>query len=429
MPSAGASVLANVEIDADGTSVQEFLKNGDFETGDLTYWTLTGLGDVGTALGPIEPFEGQYMAMISSGDGSIGGSSSALEQTFTVPLGATTLTLHYNFVSEEYPEFVGSDFNDVFLATLHTPNGSREIAFEEVNNANFYEVEGIPCGSGDCTWGQTGWLEASIDVAQWAGTDDTLSLTVHDVGDTIYDTIVLLDAIELHSGETGGVQFINDLKGINTLWTSFGLAPADVIKFTGDLADDMRAYEKESWSVLFGLFFGLKYSDLLSSFLKSEDFNDFLENLAISQGDEALAAAALEAAGAPDVIIDIATNLIIFINAFQVHQNIVNSTDDFYIVIPEYPQYQIEQEKLYPNGFIFAVDDFSEESLNSLNLWWDAVYFEFFDEEAINPDGYTLGKANINCITEEYTPVPNNYKHNICYYFFCGKFYSCWQAP
>jgi hypothetical protein len=193
MPSAGASVLANVEIDADGTSVQEFLKNGDFETGDLTYWTLTGLGDVGTALGPIEPFEGQYMAMISSGDGSIGGSSSALEQTFTVPLGATTLTLHYNFVSEEYPEFVGSDFNDVFLATLHTPNGSREIAFEEVNNANFYEVEGIPCGSGDCTWGQTGWLEASIDVAQWAGTDDTLSLTVHDVGDTIYDTIVLLD--------------------------------------------------------------------------------------------------------------------------------------------------------------------------------------------------------------------------------------------
>jgi len=38
-----------------------------------------------------------------------------------------------------------------------------------------------------------------VDVSEWAGTDDTLTLTVHDVGDTIYDTIILLDDITLGS--------------------------------------------------------------------------------------------------------------------------------------------------------------------------------------------------------------------------------------
>jgi len=193
MPSNGASVVINVQIGESSGPVQNALTNGDFETGDLTGWELSGAGDVITSLGPILPYEGNYMAMISSGSGAVGGASSALEQSFTVPAGATRLSIHYNFVSEEYPEWVGSQYNDVFNATLHTPDGSREIAFEEVNSANFQPVSGIPCGSGDCTWGQTGWLTASIDVSQWAGIDDTLTLTVHDVGDTIYDTVVLLD--------------------------------------------------------------------------------------------------------------------------------------------------------------------------------------------------------------------------------------------
>jgi len=194
MPNDGATVFINVEIGESSGPTQSTLVNGDFEDG-LTGWVLSGAGDVVESFGPISPYEGSYMAMISSGSGAVGGSSSALEQSFTVPEGANKLIIHYNFISEEYPEFVGSQFNDVMCATLHTPDGSREIAFEEVNSANFQPVSGIPCGSGDCTWGQTGWITASIDVSQWAGTNDTLTLTVHDVGDTIYDTVVLLDSI------------------------------------------------------------------------------------------------------------------------------------------------------------------------------------------------------------------------------------------
>ncbi len=84
-----------------------------------------------------------------------------------------------------------------FIATLHTPDGSKEVAFEEVGSADFTPVSGIPCRLGDCTWGQTGWLTASLNVSQWAGRDDTLTLSVHDVGDTDYDLIVLIDNIQI----------------------------------------------------------------------------------------------------------------------------------------------------------------------------------------------------------------------------------------
>ncbi len=199
MPSNDVYVFVNIEIGESIGPVQGSLINGNFETGDLTGWEMSGAADVVDSFGPISPYEGNSMAMISSGNGAIGDASSALEQSFTVPADATKLVIHYNFVSEEYPEFVGSQYNDVFYATLHTPDGSREIAFEEVNSANFEAVSGIPCGSGDCTWGQTGWLQASVDVSEWAGTDDTLTLTVRDVGDTIFDTVVLLDNIVIES--------------------------------------------------------------------------------------------------------------------------------------------------------------------------------------------------------------------------------------
>ena len=231
MPSNDVCVFVNIEIGESIGPVQSSLINGNFETGDLTGWEMSGAADVVDSFGPISPYEGDSMAMISSGNGAIGDASSALEQSFTVPADATKLVIHYNFVSEEYPEFVGSQYNDVFYATLHTPDGSIEIAFEEVNSANFEAVSGIPCGSGDCTWGQTGWLQASVDVSEWAGTDDTLTLTVHDVGDTIYDTVVLLDDITFGSNYAvvQSVQNARDNIGKtsgNCIWngvTTFGV--------------------------------------------------------------------------------------------------------------------------------------------------------------------------------------------------------------
>lgn len=193
LPYSGASVVANVTIGTSTGPIQNTILNGDFETGNLTGWQLSGGGEVVSSFGPIMPFQGNFMGKITTGAGAIGGASSALEQSFKVPAGATTLRIRYNFVSDEYPEWVGSSYNDVFNATLFTPDGSTEIAFEEVNSAPFSPVSGIPGGG---TWGQTGWREAHVNVSAWAGKTDTITLSVHDVGDTVVDTVVLFDNIQ-----------------------------------------------------------------------------------------------------------------------------------------------------------------------------------------------------------------------------------------
>ena len=262
MPNNGSTVTINVQIGESQGPILDTLVNGDFENG-LNGWILSGAGDAVDSFGPILPYEGSLMAMISSGNGALGEASSALEQSFTVPAGATKLIIHYNFVSEEYPEWVSSQYNDVFYASLHTPDGSKEIAFEEVNSANFEPVSGIPCGSGDCTWGQTGWLEASVDVSEWAGTDDTLTLTVHDVGDTIYDTVVLLDDITISSSSC------NVSNTYNTLF----------------LIDNPSCEAKWSMTIFMQEFYMSRLKaaqDILYAKIHQEDLNNVMRNSAIT---------------------------------------------------------------------------------------------------------------------------------------------------
>ena len=200
LPSEDNSVTLNIALAVIDLAVNSALENGSFETGDLSGWTLEGDGSVVEGLGPIQPQDGSFMAMIINSDDAIEGTMSGLRQAFTVPAGATTLVLWYNLVSEEYPEYVEAEYNDVFLATLQTPNGSVEIAFEEVSSAAFEPVEGVDFPSGDVTVGQTGWLEATVDITLYAGTDDIVTLTIHDVGDALFDTVVLIDGIALTGG-------------------------------------------------------------------------------------------------------------------------------------------------------------------------------------------------------------------------------------
>lgn len=215
----GASATTNVFIGTSTGPVNSTIENGNFETGDLTGWQISGSGDVVTSFGGIVPFEGNYMASISTGSSAVGGSSSSLEQTFTVPAGATELIIHYNFVSAEYPEWVGSSFNDVFNATLHTPDGSAEIAFESVNTAAFQDAPGLN------SWGETGWSTATINVEQWAGTDDTLTFSVHDVGDTAVDTVVLVDDIGFGNEYLESGDIVSDSIGLNQ-WKYYAIKTA-----------------------------------------------------------------------------------------------------------------------------------------------------------------------------------------------------------
>ena len=190
--------LATPAITRDG------IRNAGFERGDLSSWALAGAGIARQALtatgAVITPTEGAWMADINTGPGSLGAAGSGLRQRFTVPAGVQTLRLDFNFVSEEFPEFVGSQFNDAFRAVIITPQGTTMFAQTSVNSAQNVALIG-DCGfpGGDITCGQTGWMEGSVDLSAFSGTTLPIQIdllfTSVDAGDDVYDTHVLVDNI------------------------------------------------------------------------------------------------------------------------------------------------------------------------------------------------------------------------------------------
>ncbi len=206
VPNPGDTVTADITLSPLATPaiVRDGIRNSGFERGDLTGWGTTGaaqaiqqLACTGTT---IEPTEADWMADISTGAGAVGGVGSALVQEFTVPAGVDTLRFDFNFVSEEFPEFVGTIFNDSFRARITTPNGQSTIASVSVNQSGGFTLIG-DCGfpGGDSTSGMTGWRQGSVDLSAFAGTATPITVellyTANDAGDNIYDTHVLIDNV------------------------------------------------------------------------------------------------------------------------------------------------------------------------------------------------------------------------------------------
>lgn len=182
--------------------VYEAVVNGSFEAG-FTPWRATGTVTTPTRLGPITPRSGQRMLSLSTGPDSAQ-TVATLRRRFTVPTaqlasGQMRVRLRYNYVSEEYPEFVGSAFNDRFTIDLVLPDGTRRnLVTESVNTTAWTPVSGINFPGGDSTVGQSGWRTAEITVpaAALAG-QASFELEVRDVGDAIYDSVGLVDSITI----------------------------------------------------------------------------------------------------------------------------------------------------------------------------------------------------------------------------------------
>jgi hypothetical protein len=142
--------------------------------------------------------EGNYMAGISTGN-VFGGE--ALDFTtsvlssgpISVPVGSNNIYFYYNFVSEEFDEFVGSQFDDVFNLSIVGPGGSHS---EIVTSVNIVGVDySYPVNFGGLTDAdQTGWIFKTVDISA-LGSPITISFTVSDVGDEGYTTAVLIDNI------------------------------------------------------------------------------------------------------------------------------------------------------------------------------------------------------------------------------------------
>ncbi len=170
--------------------------NGDFELG-LEGWQHEGTCSPKTQLGPILPKSGKKMAFCSTGPAGNQVAATLSKELNFVADSYFTIKFWYNFVSEEYPEFVGSIFNDSVTIKLIAPDGSETIlAQESINSSSFSPVSGIHFEGGDDTVGQTGWKPVNRTISVTSGSG-SYRIVIEDAGDDIFDTAILLDNFRL----------------------------------------------------------------------------------------------------------------------------------------------------------------------------------------------------------------------------------------
>ena len=118
-----------------------------------------------------------------------------------VPADLNCATLDFAFYSEEFPEYVGSVFNDTFTAELGGTDlvisdtqviAPLNFAFDtEGNVMSINTVFGVAADTGTTYDGGTSRLRAQTPVTPGAIIDIVFS--VQDLGDSIYDSAVFLD--------------------------------------------------------------------------------------------------------------------------------------------------------------------------------------------------------------------------------------------
>ena len=165
-----------------------------------------------------------------SNDGFTINDAVEMKVTLTVPPGVTGFSVDYIFMSAEYEEWIGSDFNDRFYIILTAPqttNGQdKVINFTQCSNPNSYwdfqDANGKWCyiaintafsekcpnaptnisGTGhECSsdGSSTGWLTTKASVNE--GETFTLRFHIHDTSDSAYDSTVLIDNFQWEGGE------------------------------------------------------------------------------------------------------------------------------------------------------------------------------------------------------------------------------------
>ena len=195
--------------------------NGGFETGLFPPgWNLSGTGTVLQALGGFTPPAGQFMGFLSTGPGSVPDPTGRFSQftTLSQPFQVTGGTLYtikatYNFVSNEYPYWVGvyggnSPFNDTFDIKVKGPGGqTTQVAIESVNTAftssqvsqQGVSAAGFSAGGGcqTCGWGYTGFKQVAFS---WLAPESgiaSLLFEIGDVGDSNFSSGVLIDGLSI----------------------------------------------------------------------------------------------------------------------------------------------------------------------------------------------------------------------------------------
>jgi hypothetical protein len=218
---AGATALANAML-ADGStlSAASFAANPGAGTPDGTSDALSFFPTNGTNFGILttgdvnlaDDANGSGGSGIDLGGGNVRGDTdqdvTILRLDLTVPTAANCLLLDFAFYSEEFPEFVGSPYNDGFIAELDsstwTTSGStisapNNFAFDTDGNVVSINSTGatsmnLANAAGTTYDGATVLLQAATPITSGA---HSLYLSIFDQGDGILDSAAFIDNIRL----------------------------------------------------------------------------------------------------------------------------------------------------------------------------------------------------------------------------------------
>jgi len=182
-----------------------FDKNNDFENGTSG---VSFIGDGYVLNGPsgcVNAQNGEDFAVITTGnqlvstDAAIDNSSSLMILGPISDTNVSSLSFYYNFISSEFQEWVGSEFDDTAMFTIYGPEGSYSSFITSVNtvsennNTECNGFAGLP-DDGDEYAGQTEWTPQTYNFSN-VGTPSYIVFTITDVGDDILSSAIAIDNI------------------------------------------------------------------------------------------------------------------------------------------------------------------------------------------------------------------------------------------
>ena len=174
-----------------------------FESGQIGQgWTIDGDARIIPVLGGDGPTEGNLMAIISTGLGFTV-TSGSLSQEFCFNNSSrapSTISFDWNMYSEEWLEYVGSQFQDAFTAVLSevgNPGNSVTLVSETIDSLAT-QVHAVSIGFDQGDVYATGWRTSTTNIpASLQDVSLRLEFFATDVGDSIFDSAVLLDNIQI----------------------------------------------------------------------------------------------------------------------------------------------------------------------------------------------------------------------------------------
>jgi hypothetical protein len=218
----GAQLAAAMDIPSDRI-ISASLGNSDMAGAHVFTSSLSGFPSNGGSFGAISSgnaenatrpnSEGSLSTELGGLNNSQGNDLVQLTLVLKVPSGSTYWSVDWKFFSEEYPEWVGSPYNDAFL--IETPASNFTISGNSISAPNNKAFD--PSGHlvSINTTGAVGMSSTNSNGTTYDGATTKLStvgaippgasqvtivFSVMDLGDSIYDTTVFLDNFRFIQG-------------------------------------------------------------------------------------------------------------------------------------------------------------------------------------------------------------------------------------